>query len=61
MYLISIGVNLPVGDAIVLGDLLALRHLLGVSHADSDLLAILMSEVIELDTALGGGSVCRCR
>merc|ERR1719509_40106 len=50
--LISIGINLPVSDAVVLGDLLALGNLLGVGSVVLDLLAIFEVVVLVLNLAL---------
>ena len=62
VYLVSTAINLPVSDAVVLGDLLALGHLLGVGSAELHLLAILEVIVLVLDLALLSmdGSRLRC-
>jgi len=50
--LVSTAINLPVSDAVVLGDLLAFGHLLGVRRAELDLLAIFEVVVLVLNLAL---------
>merc|ERR1719186_1138902 len=45
-------INVPVGDTVVLGDGLALRHLLVVLHRVLLLLAVLVREVLVGDVAL---------
>ena len=52
MYLISAGINLPVGDTVVLCDLLALWHLLGVGRVEFDFFAVLEVVVLVLNLAL---------
>merc|ERR1712114_72783 len=50
--LISVLINVPVSDAVVLGDSLAFRHLLVVLHRVILLLAVLVREVLVGDMAL---------
>merc|ERR1712114_27545 len=50
--LISVLINVPVSDAVVLGDSLALRHLLVVLHRVILLLAVLVREVLVRHVAL---------
>merc|ERR1712114_9437 len=50
--LISVLINVPVSDTVVLGDCLALRHLLVVLHRVLLLLAVLVGEVLVRHVAL---------
>merc|ERR1719186_637006 len=51
--LIAIGINFPVGDAVILGDVLAVRDLLDVFLVVLHLLAVLEGKVLILHEALG--------